>query len=213
MAQQHPDVRDYLKRLEQALAGTPRERRQEIVGEIEAHIHQELSALDREPLDRDVADVLEGLGDPEAIAAAEVGDVPDRRRRSTALEVAALILLLVGAFVLPLIGWVVGVVLLWISPAWTSREKWLGTLVVPGGLGLPVYLLLFAGGQSVTCSVGPTSFKFLPDGTSKKIEGPTICETAGLSRPLMTVIVIILAIAAIATVVYLGRKVRTTATS
>ena len=27
-----------------------------------------------------------------------------------------------------------GVLLLWLSPQWTSRDKWIGTLALPGGL-------------------------------------------------------------------------------
>jgi hypothetical protein len=42
-------------------------------------------------------------------------------------------LLTVGSFV-PL-GWLVGAVLLWSSALWTFREKVIGTLLVPGGLG------------------------------------------------------------------------------
>jgi len=32
------------------------------------------------------------------------------------------------------IGWVVGAVLLWTSPSWRTRDKLIGTFVVPGGL-------------------------------------------------------------------------------
>jgi hypothetical protein len=39
---------------------------------------------------------------------------------------------------LPLV-WVVGVVLLWRSRAWTLRDKLIGTLVVPGGLAYVIY--------------------------------------------------------------------------
>jgi hypothetical protein len=44
-------------------------------------------------------------------------------------------LLLVGGFAFSF-GWLVGAVLLWLSDAWTIREKLVGTLVVPGGLAL-----------------------------------------------------------------------------
>jgi hypothetical protein len=80
--------------------------------------------------------------------------------------VVALVLLLVGGVVLPLIGWVIGVVLLWISDAWNTREKVIGTFVVPGGLALPLGLTLFAGytesctgppGGPVTCTGGPST--------------------------------------------------------
>jgi len=63
--------------------------------------------------------------------------------------------------VLPLV-WVVGVVLLWRSRAWTLRDKLIGTLVVPGGLAYVIYvavdavLLLSAGCEPPEdgCSVG-----------------------------------------------------------
>src|SRR4051812_12124472 len=55
---------------------------------------------------------------------------PAMRRRS-GREWATVVLL-------PLV-WVVGVVLLWRSPAWTSRDKLVGTLLVPGGLAYVFY--------------------------------------------------------------------------
>ena len=49
------------------------------------------------------------------------------------MEIATVVLLLAGGF-LAGIGWIVGVVLLWISPRWRLSDKLLGTLVWPGGL-------------------------------------------------------------------------------
>ncbi|MBE2320666.1 hypothetical protein DVA67_032195 [Solirubrobacter sp. CPCC 204708] len=69
---------------------------------------------------------------------------------------------------LPLV-WVVGVVLLWRSRAWTLRDKVIGTLVVPGGLAFVIYvaidaaLLLYGGceppeaGCSVALDIDPVS--------------------------------------------------------
>jgi hypothetical protein len=73
------------------------------------------------------------------------------RRSIRALDVTAVVLLLVGGFLVPAVGWVVGVVLLWASVSWTTGEKLLGTFVVPGGLLAPVLLALLPG-QS--CSSG-----------------------------------------------------------
>jgi hypothetical protein len=45
-------------------------------------------------------------------------------------DLGALVLLLIGPFML-MIGWIVGVLLLWTSDRWTRGEKLLGTLVWP----------------------------------------------------------------------------------
>jgi formate hydrogenlyase subunit 3/multisubunit Na+/H+ antiporter MnhD subunit len=49
----------------------------------------------------------------------------------------------VTVVLLPLV-WVVGVVLLWRSRAWSRRDKLLGTLVIPGGLAVVEYALIEA---------------------------------------------------------------------
>jgi hypothetical protein len=48
-------------------------------------------------------------------------------------EWAAVILLPLGGFAFG-IGWLVGLILLWSSRLWTTRDKLIGTLIVPGGL-------------------------------------------------------------------------------
>ena len=72
-------------------------------------------------------------------------------------DLVTILLLMVGGFIPLAIGWVVGVVMLWRSVTWTVREKLLGTVVVPTGLALPVFVagLGVSGG---TCSGhgGPT---------------------------------------------------------
>lgn len=47
-------------------------------------------------------------------------------------EICAILLLLVGGFLIG-VGWIAGVLLLWNGRRWTTREKIIGTLVVPGG--------------------------------------------------------------------------------
>ncbi|HEU4677084.1 MAG TPA: hypothetical protein VFS29_13905 [Motilibacteraceae bacterium] len=54
--------------------------------------------------------------------------------RGHGLELAAVLMLTAGSAVV-VVGWLVGVVLLWSSPRWSRAEKWLGTLVVPLGAG------------------------------------------------------------------------------
>jgi hypothetical protein len=63
-------------------------------------------------------------------------------------DLLAVVGLVVGSLVLPVVGWLVGLVLLWRSRSWTTLEKLLGTLVWPGGLLLPLALpLLPVGAQ------------------------------------------------------------------
>jgi hypothetical protein len=153
----------YLKRLESELGDLPRSRRNELVDEISEHIAEARSEFDADD-ELAVCELLNRLGEPEEIAA-ETRDRFGVRPRSGALDVAALILLLIGGIILPVVGWIVGVVLLWMSRVWTDREKLLGTLVVPGGLALPFFVATLStsselcssfNGGPVTCSGGPS---------------------------------------------------------
>ena len=106
-------VAAYLRRLEQAAAPLPRSRRAELVAEIREHIDDALTeagAADEVV----VRNVLERLGPPEEIVAAS----GPAQRHSGLLELAAMI-----ALAIPLLGWLVGVVLVAASRAWSGREK------------------------------------------------------------------------------------------
>ncbi len=66
---------------------------------------------------------------------------PDRAGQALGwMEVVAIVLLLIGGF-LAGIGWVAGVILLWLSPRWRVSDKLLGTLVWPGGLAAIMLVL------------------------------------------------------------------------
>jgi len=152
-------VERYLKHLEVELDDLPRDRRREIVDEIAGHIAEARAGLEHES-EADVRNILEVLGDPADIAeeARERFEIrpphPMQPFKPGWMEVAALVLLLVGAIVLPLFGWVIGVVLLWVSTAWNVRDKIIGTLFWPGGLGFSLFLLLFAASSSLSGSGG-----------------------------------------------------------
>lgn len=125
-------VAGYLHQLDQALAGLPRSRRREVVDEIATRIANDPA---------DARDLRDRFGEPNDVAArarARFGVGPDP---GSWREVATLFLLPIGGLVVPVIGWLVGVVLLWQSDAWTRGDKLLGTLVVPGGLLLPFALV------------------------------------------------------------------------
>jgi hypothetical protein len=164
-------VDDYLKELKHELSGVPRARRRELLDEIAGHIADARTSLEDNG-DAEIRSLLQRLGDPAEIAAEErarSGLVP---RRAGAVEILALIGLLVGGFVF-VIGWFVGLVLLWVSDAWTTGEKLVGTLVVPGGLATAFVFLLYpvsgetCAGESdsatgafiETCSGGPSALR------------------------------------------------------
>lgn len=147
-------VERYLKHLDVELDDLPRDRRREIVDEISGHIAEARADLERET-ESDVRNILEGLGDPAEIASDarerfEVGPAPKRAKSEPGwVEVGALIMLLVGGLVLPVFGWVIGVVLLWVSNVWNTRDKIIGTIFVPGGLGLPLVVGIYAASSSL----------------------------------------------------------------
>jgi hypothetical protein len=154
MTAQHGEqlVEGYLGRLELALHDIPDEKRNEIVEEIRGHISEAREGLTNES-DADLMNLLDRLGDPADIAAAARDGQPGPRAPATNrvgwLEALALILT-------PFI-WPAGVVLLWLSSAWTTRQKLLGTLVPPGGypgILLALSLLQVALLQNVTVCSG-----------------------------------------------------------
>jgi uncharacterized membrane protein len=197
-------IDDYLDRLERELAEFPAARRRELVQEISEHIAEARAGLEPEN-EAEIRNVLDRLGDPADIAAEARGSVeeqpaaaaPAPERRSGALEVLALVLILLGGVVVPVIGWLVGVVLLWISSAWTARQKLLGTLVVPGGLALPAGILLFATSSESACYQQP-----FPGGGDEMI-----CSSGSIGGQILgSIVVALLGAASIATVIYLGRR-------
>jgi len=124
-------VEQYLKELRAASRGLSRGERRELAAQIEEHIRAALAIMPA-PGEAGVREILERLGDPEEIVAEQYG--PHGARAGIGAQaVTAIVLLLVGGF-LAGIGWIAGVVLLWTSQVWTTREKLIGTLVVPGGL-------------------------------------------------------------------------------
>lgn len=133
---------DYLKRLRRAARPLPRARRKELLDEIATHI-AEARAAGGVPL----RVVLDELGDPAEIAAA--AGAGQRADRLGWQETVTVILLLAGGFIF-VIGWLVGLVLLWSSPGWRWPDKLLGTLVWPGGY-LGVAYALFAPGSVQVC--------------------------------------------------------------
>jgi hypothetical protein len=183
----HPLAAEYVKRLQRAARRLPPDRRADLVAEIESHLAE---ALDPRATEAEARHAFERLGAPEAIIAAEQPASAEPAGGRGTKEMAAVLLLLFGGFIAG-IGWLVGVILLWSSSAWLTREKWIGTLVIPGGLATPFFI---AG-----ISLSNESCVRTPN-------GPEHC-TAGANITWI-VLMAILALAAIGSAKYLTNRAR-----
>jgi hypothetical protein len=143
----HPLAADYLDRLEHAARRLPPGERRELVEDISAHLAE---ATNAGMSDAEALTVLERLGDPEDIVEAQLPDEPYRGDRRGTHEWAAIFLLLFGGFLF-FVGWIAGLILLWSSRAWNTRDKLIGTLIVPGGLAT-VLPLMFLVGTTQECT-------------------------------------------------------------
>ncbi len=148
-------VRGYLERLRAAAAGLPPERREELLAEVREHIGAALSAEPGEPTEVSVRNVLDRLGPPEDIVRAERDDPSTAAPMQVeapagaagqpwgGLEVAALVTLAFGGIVLPGIGLLLGVLLVWLSDRWSTPQKLVASAIalLPMVLILPVVLI------------------------------------------------------------------------
>jgi hypothetical protein len=119
--------------------------------------------------------------------------------------------------VIPIFGWVIGVVLLWVSNAWSIRDKIIGTVFVPGGLGLSIFLLVFflaeSGGSTGACGPVPVPecvAKGLPcpAGTPSTFPEPQCVTTEEPTNYLALIGLILLVVTPIITTAYLGYRLR-----
>jgi hypothetical protein len=99
-------------------------------------------------------------------------------------EVAALFLLIV-----PIVGWLVGVVIAWRSAIWTTRDKVVATVLGPGGLPTLLSVLVL-------------------DATHAKGK----MSTAGTSEAIGILVAAGIIVLSFASVVYLGVRLRTAQT-
>ena len=126
MSAPHADqiIAGYLARLKEALSALPARRRDEIMAEIEDHITQARAGVAGET-DADLLGILDRVGHPADIAEEARARLGLPERGPGPLEIAALLLIGLSGVVFPIppAGWVTGVVLVWLSPCWTSHEK------------------------------------------------------------------------------------------
>jgi hypothetical protein len=189
----------YLKELERELSALPRARRREVMDDVGTHISEARAQTGDD--EAGVRELLDRLGDPGEIAAEareRFGVLP---AKIGFMEVMALILLPIGGVILPIIGWIAGVILLWVSTAWSTRDKVIGTLVVPGGLAAAAFMMLI-----------PVSMQSCARDTNGR--GRVIVEScaaggpSGLEQFGLWVLLAFLVIGPIASAIYLGYRLR-----
>lgn len=127
-----PAARDYLDRLDVALAGIDASTRADIL----SGVREVLIGRDADA----VAARIRELGDPDFIAAeartapaeppetTPESSVRARRPEPAGLAIVAAVLVMIGGALVPILGAVVGYVLVWISTVWTTRQKLIATL-------------------------------------------------------------------------------------
>jgi AcrR family transcriptional regulator len=187
----HPLAAGYLDRLEDAARQLPRGERRELIEDISAHLAE---AIDPGMSDAEALTVLDRLGDPEDIVDAQLPEEPYRADRRGVHEWAAIFLLLFGGFLF-FVGWIGGLVLLWSSRAWNTRDKLIGTLIVPGGLATVLPLMLIVGTTQRCTS--------LNGGIQHCTPGPST-----IHQILSIALVAFLVLGPICTSVYLARRAR-----
>jgi uncharacterized membrane protein len=146
-------IQRYLRDLETGLRGLPAGSRRQFIDEVRGRIDRARAGLDGETAQTGAGlrEVLRGIGDPADLAAEareryEVREAGSVRGESRRFEVIALVLLMI-----PFAGWATGVVLVWMSRVWSTRDKVIATV---GGMswvlaGLVTLLVSAAGSAPV----------------------------------------------------------------
>lgn len=162
-------VRSYLAQLEAALVGVP----ESVSRDIRAGVEEELTGLDAAA----AAARIEELGDPAFIAAeagAEAGTpsmivATPTTGDSRGYTIIAAVLVALGGILVPVLGWIVGIAMVWMSRTWTVSEKWIATLTGPASV-------LLAGGLAATVSLSQNQTVYVEAGTPQDPVLPTIFD-------------------------------------
>ncbi|TMG40146.1 MAG: hypothetical protein E6H92_03300 [Chloroflexi bacterium] len=147
--------------MKEETAGLPQANRRELLADVSSHVEEARRQLTDET-DADILNILDRLGEPSAVAADAAERFGISRAPAVQPEVIRPGIVEIGALVLTPLLWPIGVILLWASPAWNTRDKLIGTLVPPGGYwGIGIFAAMFATAQSCngsfsirTCAAG-----------------------------------------------------------
>lgn len=127
-------VEGYVARLEVALSGLTASRRAELIADVRSHIAESRAAM-AEETDALLLAIVDRLGEPAEIARDALERESDRGTgtRWGWIEV--------GGLLLSIVLWPAGVILVWLSRVWTTREKAIGTAfgALPFVIGFPLF--------------------------------------------------------------------------
>ncbi|TME47709.1 MAG: hypothetical protein E6I56_03370 [Chloroflexi bacterium] len=143
MTAPHADqlIDGYLARICAAAHDFPAAARDELLDDMRSHI-ADARARDSQETDATILNILDRLGEPAVLVAEareRLGIKTQQPERPGLLEIAALVLLL--------FLWPAGVVLLWLSSQWKTRDKIIGSVFSLGGYpGISLIGLVLAGG-------------------------------------------------------------------
>ncbi len=175
---------DYLARLDEAMRALPHG----VAADIRQGVAEELSGLDADAAARRILQ----LGDPVDIAreaedevpsppvvvvspvAAATASAPTPATSSRGFAIAAALTLSFGGIVIPLLGWVVGAVLVTLSPLWKTWEK---AVAILAPLGAVVVAWLIA--SSMSFSTGSSSGSSSGSGTPPEPVNPLVPDLFG----------------------------------
>lgn len=145
-------IKSYIGRVDAAARHLPPDRRVELLDQLREHLLAESGAPTA--TEASVLAAIDRLGDPTEIVASE-DEVPSAPIGSAGaparsawgpLEIVAVLLLIGGTFLIPVLGPLAGLVCAWLSPAWTRGEKWMATLLGSGPIllaGAIIFTTLF----------------------------------------------------------------------
>lgn len=206
MTAPHADqlIDGYLARIAAAAADFPAGARNELLDDMRSHIAE---ARTREPEETDasILNILDRLGEPSTV----VADGRERLGLRTQ-PVARPGLIEVGALALLILFWPIGVVLLWLSSLWNTRDKIIGSVFTLGG-----YLTIFFVGASLSFQVAPrggcTSVSVTPVGTIGQTvcSGPSALDIIGALAQIG--LALLLFLLPIVTLIYLAVRLRSKA--
>lgn len=149
---EHPWIASYLEELRSRAASLPSTRREELLLEIRSHI---AATLPQGASEAQVRQMLDRLGSPAEIVAAESDDVPPEPVADRAVarlrwpDVTGLALLLLGGAVLPPVGYLVGGALVGLSRRWSAVARVL-LVALPAVVALMVMVDMIRNGQWYT---------------------------------------------------------------